>query len=105
MLTLDVRPDGVGILTYDVPGESVNTLTSDTIPAFHAILDRVERDATLRAVVLVSGKPESFVVGANLDMLKAVRTASDAEGLSREGQRGFSRIAASKKPFVAAATG
>lgn len=105
MLTLDVRADGVGVLTYDLPGESVNTLTNETIPAFDAILDRVDSDSSIRAVVIVSGKPESFVVGANLDMLKTVRTASDAEALSREGQRCFARIAASKKPFVAAVHG
>lgn len=105
MLGLDVRADGVAVLTYDVPGESVNTLQTATIPAFNVALDRIESDPAIRAVVLISGKPDSFVVGANLDMLKAIRTASDAEALSREGHQGFARIAASKKPFVAAVHG
>ncbi len=105
MLSMTVRADGVAVITFDVPGESVNTLQSDTIPAFTKLLDRIEQDSSIRAVVVQSGKADSFVVGANLDMLKSVRTASDAEALSREGHRGFARIAASKKPFVAAVHG
>lgn len=105
MLNMTVRADGVAVITIDAPGESVNTLQSDTTPAFIKLLDRIEPDSSIRAVVVQSGKADSFVVGANLDMLKSVRTASDAEALSREGHRGFARIAASKKPFVAAVHG
>ncbi len=104
-LRLDVRSDGVGVLTFDVPGESVNTLQASFATEFTEIVDRIEHDASVRAVVLISGKPDSFVVGANIDMLKAVRTASDAEGISRQGHNTMNRIAESKKPFVAAVHG
>jgi len=55
--------------------------------------------------VIVSGKTDSFVVGANLDMIKSVSTASDAEALSRQGHHALNRVATSKKPFVAAVHG
>jgi 3-hydroxyacyl-CoA dehydrogenase / enoyl-CoA hydratase / 3-hydroxybutyryl-CoA epimerase len=105
MLTMTVRPDAIAVITFDVPGESMNTLQAETIPELHKLLDRIEADGAIRAAVIESGKPDSFVVGANVDMLKNVRTASDAEALSREGHRGLARIAASTKPFVAAVHG
>ncbi|GAC1352183.1 MAG: fatty acid oxidation complex subunit alpha FadJ [Polyangiales bacterium] len=104
-LRLQVRPDGVAIVTYDVPGESVNSLQASFSNEFEEIFERVERDEAIKAVVLTSGKEASFVVGANIDMLTACRTAADAEALSRAGQNGFKRLAASRKPFVAAVHG
>ncbi|MBI2389912.1 MAG: fatty acid oxidation complex subunit alpha FadJ [Deltaproteobacteria bacterium] len=104
-LRLEVRPDGIGLITYDVPGASVNSLHANFVAEFDEMLDRVESDASIRAVVLQSGKADSFIVGANIDMLKAVRTASDAEALSRSGQRGCARLASAKKPIVAAIHG
>ncbi len=104
-LRLEVRPDGVGVLTYDVPGEAVNTLQAAFASELEEILDRVDADAAIRAVVIVSGKPDTWLAGANIDMIQSIRTASDAEAMSRQGQRGFSRIAASRKPYVAAVHG
>ncbi len=102
---LEVRADGIALITFDAPGESVNTLQASFGAEFDEMLDRVEKDTAIRGAVLISGKADSFVVGANVDMLKSVRTASDAEALSRSGQRSFNRLAASKKPYVAAVHG
>lgn len=102
---LEVRPDGVGVLTFDVQGASVNSLQANTIGEIEEMLRRIDSDPSIRAVVLRSGKPESFIVGANLDMLKGVRTASDGEALSRSGQKGCAAVAASRKPIVAAVHG
>ncbi|MGZ3418720.1 MAG: fatty acid oxidation complex subunit alpha FadJ [Polyangiales bacterium] len=102
---LEVRGDGVALLTFDAPGESANTLKSSFGPEMDELLDRIERDASIRGVVLISGKPDSFVLGADVHMLENAKTASDAEGLSRSGQQTFARIEASKKPFVAAVHG
>jgi 3-hydroxyacyl-CoA dehydrogenase/enoyl-CoA hydratase/3-hydroxybutyryl-CoA epimerase len=72
---------------------------------FEEVLRRLETDATIKAAVLVSGKDDSFVVGANIEMLSGCRTASDGEALSRGGQAAFRRLAASRKPVVAAVNG
>ncbi|MFI5297413.1 MAG: fatty acid oxidation complex subunit alpha FadJ [Polyangiales bacterium] len=104
-LMLAVRSDGIAVLTYDTPNESVNALQPTSSQELEEILDRVERDSTIRAVVLVSGKPDSFVVGADVEMLKSCRTAADAEALSRAGQESFRRLSRSDKPFVAAVHG
>ena len=56
-------------------------------------------------MVLISGKADSFIAGADIEMLKGAKTANDAEALSREGHATVGRIASSKKPFVAAVHG
>jgi 3-hydroxyacyl-CoA dehydrogenase / enoyl-CoA hydratase / 3-hydroxybutyryl-CoA epimerase len=93
------------VLTYDLEGESVNTLVPETNDALEAALSVLETDDALVGAVIVSGKPDGFIAGANIDMLKAVKTAGEASELSRRAQQGFDRLAASKKPIVAAIHG
>jgi 3-hydroxyacyl-CoA dehydrogenase/enoyl-CoA hydratase/3-hydroxybutyryl-CoA epimerase len=104
-LTLQVRDDGVAVITYDVPGESVNTLKSSFAEEFEDLISQLEGDSRIRAAVLVSGKPDSFIVGADVEMLKAAKTAKDGEELSRMGHGALARLASSKKPVVAAVHG
>jgi 3-hydroxyacyl-CoA dehydrogenase/enoyl-CoA hydratase/3-hydroxybutyryl-CoA epimerase len=96
---------GVAFVRYDVPGESVNTLRAETLAEFDKALAAAESDPQVRAVVVESGKPDSFIVGADVAMLKAVALPADAERLSREGQAALARLADSPKPVVAAVHG
>lgn len=105
MISITLRPDGVAVLTYDVPGEAVNTLRVGTAGALEKALAAVEADPAVAAVVIASGKKDSFIVGADIAMLRACRTAADAEALCREAQAGFERLARSRKPVVAAIHG
>jgi 3-hydroxyacyl-CoA dehydrogenase/enoyl-CoA hydratase/3-hydroxybutyryl-CoA epimerase len=97
--------DGVATALFDVPGEPVNTLSEETGAELRALLEELGRDPAVRAIVLASGKPEGFVAGAKLEMLQRVRTAAEAEALSRDGQAGFDRLERSSKPVVAAIHG
>jgi 3-hydroxyacyl-CoA dehydrogenase/enoyl-CoA hydratase/3-hydroxybutyryl-CoA epimerase len=105
MITTRLRPDGVAVLTYDVPGEAVNTLRRGTAEALAKALAAVEADPAVAAVVIASGKKDSFLVGADITMLRACKTAADAEALCREAQAGFERLASFPKPVVAAIHG
>jgi 3-hydroxyacyl-CoA dehydrogenase/enoyl-CoA hydratase/3-hydroxybutyryl-CoA epimerase len=101
---LEVRGDGVAVLTFDDPRQPVNTVNRELGAELALLLDRVEGDASIRAVVLASAKKD-FVVGANIDLLKAVKLASDAEGMARTVARALARMEAMGKPFVAAVHG
>lgn len=103
-LRIDRRGD-VAILIMDVPGESMNTLKEDFTQEFAEAFSHLEKDASVKAVVFASGKKDSFIAGANIDMLEACKSAADAEKLSRDGQRAMDRIAAFPKPVVAAIHG
>lgn len=103
--TLTRQDNGVAILTMDVPGESMNTLKQAFGTEITAILDEIEADASIKGVVLASGKTNSFVAGADISMLAACKTAEDAQALAAGGQAVFDRIEGMRATFVAAIHG
>lgn len=92
---------GVAVLTLDDPHETHNTITPQLGAELSAALEAAEADARVEAIVLRSGKKDSFLVGANLDYLQTLRFAKDAEEVSLEVGKRFARIAGSAKPVVA----
>ena len=72
---------GIAVVTFDLPNASVNTLGPAVGTELAALLDRVERDASIRAVVLISGKPDIFIAGADIEQFVTLHTARDAEEL------------------------
>jgi len=69
---LTVDDAGIATLLMDVPGEAQNTIKASFADEFEAILHRLETDTHIQAVVLMSGKPDSFLVGADVKMLEKV---------------------------------
>ena len=96
--------DSVAVVTFDLPDEPVNKFTRAVRDEFAALLERIEEDPTITAVVLASGKPDVFIAGADLDELLAMRTPGEAERLSVEGQAMLDRLERGK-PVVAAIDG
>lgn len=102
---LTVDDAGIATLMMDVPGEAQNTIKASFADEFEAILQRLETDTHIQAVVLMSGKPDSFLVGADVKMLEKVSSAHEATQLSRRGQQSFDRLSALKTPVVVAIHG
>ncbi len=98
---------GVATIFIDVPGEPVNTLRDDFQSEFQAVLATLADDASVRAIVIASGKPEGFIAGADVQMLSRARSAAEAAELSRGGQQAMDKLEAlaRKKPIVAAVHG
>ncbi|HWZ60561.1 MAG TPA: fatty acid oxidation complex subunit alpha FadJ [Gemmatimonadaceae bacterium] len=103
-LTVDVH-DGVALVTLDVPGSAVNTFTRAVRDEFVALLDRLERDESVRAAVLFSGKPDVWIAGADVEELAHVLTPEDGERLSLDGQILLARVERLRTPIVAAIQG
>uniref|UniRef100_UPI00257D6D51 enoyl-CoA hydratase-related protein n=1 Tax=Aeromonas sp. TaxID=647 RepID=UPI00257D6D51 len=103
--SLAVRQDGIGILTMDVPGESMNTLKAAFVDEVRTVLAEVKANKELIGLVVVSGKKDSFIAGADISMLAACSSAQDAQTLSREGQVIFAEIASLAIPVIAAIHG
>ena len=99
----ELRGD-VLVLTMDLPDESVNSLSPSLIAAFEEQILRIEQDDAVKAVVFTSGKPD-FLVGADVKWLDSLRTAADGEKASRDGHAELNRLAAFKKPIIAAIHG
>ena len=104
-LSVEQRADGVALLRFDLPMESVNTLQASFADEFTAVLARLDGDPKLKAVVLLSSKPDSFIVGADIRMLRAVTHALEASELSRAGQAALAVLAGFRVPVVAAIHG
>ena len=102
--TVDVT-DGIAVVTFDLPGESVNKFTRSVIVEVNALVDRFERDQGIRAAVLVSGKPDVWIAGADIDEFLEFRTPADAEQMSRNAQVLVERIERGRVPVVAAIHG
>jgi 3-hydroxyacyl-CoA dehydrogenase/enoyl-CoA hydratase/3-hydroxybutyryl-CoA epimerase len=102
--TTEVR-DGIAVVTFDLPGEPVNKLNAAVKVEFEALLIRIRDDAEIRAVVLISGKPDNFIAGADIEEFTALTTQAEAERLSFEGQEMVSRVETLPKPVVAAIHG
>src|SRR5262249_53882772 len=85
--------------------EQFNTITRRFGEELRDAFDRVARDTYIRAAVLRSGKPESFVVGANIDMIRGIKLAREAEKLSGLLATGLKHMNLGEKPGVAAVHG
>src|SRR5262249_46984625 len=75
------------------------------IDEFAGVLDRLQRDANIRAAVLISGKPDMFIAGADIEQFLTIKTAADGEAMSAAGQMMMDRIAKLRTPLVAAIHG
>ena len=97
--------DGIAIVTLDQPDAAVNTLGAGVAEEFAALVERLEGDASVRAAVLLSGKPEVWIAGADIEQLRAMRSAEEVEALSRGGQAMLDRLERLRVPVVAAIHG
>ncbi|MBI4542047.1 MAG: fatty acid oxidation complex subunit alpha FadJ [Gemmatimonadetes bacterium] len=96
---------GVAVVTLDVPGASVNTISLAVKDEFAATMSALAEQGGVSAVVIMSGKADAFIAGADIEEFQAARTEEDARRLSREGQEFLDRIASFPKPVVAAIHG
>ncbi|BDG03051.1 fatty acid oxidation complex subunit alpha FadJ [Anaeromyxobacter oryzae] len=97
--------DGVATLLVDDPGEKVNTIHPALMEEFVALVDRLEKDDAVRAIVLASGKADGFVAGARIELMQTVKDAASAQRLARDGQAVFDRLERLRKPVVVAIHG
>ena len=112
---LDIDADGIALVTWDVPGRSMNVIDLKTIEELSTIVEQVAGDAAIKGAVISSGK-EAFCAGADLTMLEVFsREFSDtvkAQGEemavkrlfeeSRKLSQLYRRLETSGKPWVAA---
>ncbi|MGL6148060.1 MAG: fatty acid oxidation complex subunit alpha FadJ, partial [Plesiomonas sp.] len=108
--SVTVRDDGIAVLTIDVPNESMNTLKAEFGQQIRAILQQLQQPSdpaqpTVKGLVLISGKPDSFIAGADINMLAACRNSSEAQQLSREGHAIMAELAGLPFTVVAAIHG
>lgn len=68
-------------------------------------IDSVQRNPSVKAAVLISGKPGTFIAGADINMLASCKTYEEVRNISSDGKRILERVESSSKPIVAAIMG
>jgi len=103
-LTLEMV-DGVAVLTFDLKNESINKFSPAVIEEFTAMIEKLDKDTSVKAAVLISGKPGTFIAGADIDQFLEFKTAKDAQTASAFGHTMMTRIEKGRVPVVAAIEG
>ncbi len=116
--TLDVDADGIALVTWDMPGRSMNVIDGSVIAELSSIVEKIASNAAIKGAVVTSAK-DAFCGGADLTMLE--RMAGSYAGLlkskgevvanqmvfdeSRKLSLLYRRLETCGKPWVAAING
>ncbi|MCX7889227.1 MAG: 3-hydroxyacyl-CoA dehydrogenase NAD-binding domain-containing protein [Rhodobacteraceae bacterium] len=73
--TLATGDDGVAVITWDVPGRSMNVMSFAGLAELEALFDAALADPQVRGIVLTSGKRD-FAGGMDLNTIATMREAA-----------------------------
>ena len=87
---LDIDQDGIALLTWDMPGRSMNVIDAGVTEELAQLVDKVANDAKIKGAVVTAGK-DTFCGGADLTMLERI-SASYAGLVKHEGEEAANRM-------------
>ena len=103
--TLVRQENGIAHLVMDVVDDTMNTLKAEFAEQVTDVLAEIKADAAITGVVLCSGKKDSFVAGADINMINDCTSKEEVVALSRQGQMILSQLEQLNVPLVAAING
>ena len=74
--TYELGADGVAVITWDVPGKSMNVMSLEGFALLDSFIDTALADAAVKGVVITSGKKD-FAGGMDLNVIAQMREGSD----------------------------
>lgn len=84
--------------------DKLNALNKTVFDELNAALDEIEKDESIRSVIITGAGPKAFVAGADISEFNGL-SKQEAIDLARKGQDTFFRIENSVKPIIAAVNG
>ncbi|PMO46124.1 multifunctional fatty acid oxidation complex subunit alpha [Vibrio sp. 10N.222.52.B12] len=103
--SLKIDEQNIAWLAIDVPNEKMNTLQAAFADEMKEIFAQLKDTNGVKGMIIHSLKPDNFVAGADVRMLEACTTASEAEALAKQGQDLFQQLSELPYPVVAAIHG
>jgi 2-(1,2-epoxy-1,2-dihydrophenyl)acetyl-CoA isomerase len=99
------KENGIGIISLNRP-EKMNALTREVLHELSAVLETVEKDASIKVVIL-TGRGKGFCAGGDLEGHPAFSDNDPLkrEGYLREAQRCTLQLTRLPKPVIAAING
>jgi 3-hydroxyacyl-CoA dehydrogenase/enoyl-CoA hydratase/3-hydroxybutyryl-CoA epimerase len=104
-LTIENHDSNIRVVTIDAPGDRVNTLSSKLFDEVEAMVEAMESDASVKGLVIISGKKDTFIAGADLDEIKAMKTPEQVKAYILRANILLSRLEVWNKPVVCAING
>jgi 3-hydroxyacyl-CoA dehydrogenase / enoyl-CoA hydratase / 3-hydroxybutyryl-CoA epimerase len=107
-LTLEIDGAGVAWLVFDRPGAKVNVLGSAVLRRLEELLDELEpavHEGRVRGLVIRSGKPATFLAGADVGEIESAADAVEVARMTGRVQQLFRRVDRLAVPSVAAIDG
>ena len=104
---IDVDSDGIALITFDVPGRSMNTITGSVMRDLITLVETIKSDDKIKGAVITSGKTTGFCAGADLGELnqrgaagqaRAEERRRKAEDASSSGLHARTSLSATSKP-------
>jgi 3-hydroxyacyl-CoA dehydrogenase/enoyl-CoA hydratase/3-hydroxybutyryl-CoA epimerase len=105
MIRREIDADGICLLTFDRPESGANIFDVPTIRNLSEHLDAIEKDSSIKGVIVTSAKKSIFIAGADLKTLLRQARTGELRAFIAEGQKVFNRLAALKVTTVAAIHG
>ncbi|GAB7230362.1 fatty acid oxidation complex subunit alpha FadJ [Vibrio rotiferianus] len=103
--SLKIDEQNIAWLAIDVPNEKMNTLQAAFADEMKEIFALLKDSSGVKGMIIHSLKPDNFVAGADVRMLEACTTASEAEALAKQGQELFQQLSDLPYPVIAAIHG
>jgi 3-hydroxyacyl-CoA dehydrogenase / enoyl-CoA hydratase / 3-hydroxybutyryl-CoA epimerase len=96
--------DGIVTLTLDMPGRSMNVLNEELTGPFSDAIAKIEADASIKGVIITSGKKE-FLAGADIDKVFKMTDPAEAFAMAEAYKSFLRRLEKCGRPVVAALNG
>lgn len=97
------KEDHLAIVTINRP-KALNALNSETLKDLDTVIDNLEKDSNIYAVILTGAGEKSFVAGADIAEMKDLNEAQGEE-FGALGNKVFLRLENLNKPVIAAIQG
>ncbi|WP_425098740.1 3-hydroxyacyl-CoA dehydrogenase NAD-binding domain-containing protein [Tropicibacter sp. S64] len=73
--TMTKGDDGVAVITWDVPGKSMNVMSMEAWPLLDGLIDDALADEAVKGIVITSGK-DSFAGGMDLNVIAKMKESA-----------------------------
>ncbi|MBP0481384.1 3-hydroxyacyl-CoA dehydrogenase NAD-binding domain-containing protein [Sagittula salina] len=73
--TMEKGADGVAVITWDVPGKSMNVMSMEAWPQLEGLVDDALADDAVKGIVIASGK-DSFAGGMDLNVIARMKESA-----------------------------
>ncbi|MEZ4605485.1 MAG: 3-hydroxyacyl-CoA dehydrogenase NAD-binding domain-containing protein [Deinococcales bacterium] len=97
--------DDISIIYLDKADDKINTITAGMMKDFEALLNDSEQNSKVKAVIFISAKQDSYIVGADIKDFLHYQNPEEVRLQIRQGHEIFNRLEKFPKPGIAAIHG